>query len=49
VAAGLARGDLKLHGWMYPLETGEVFAYDPERGQFVPLADRPLPPIRWRA
>src|SRR4051812_7245681 len=26
VAAGLARGDLKLHGWVYKIETGEVFA-----------------------
>jgi carbonic anhydrase len=39
VAAALARGDVKLHGWVYKIETGEVFAYDPVRGQFVPLAD----------
>src|SRR5688572_14573265 len=39
VAAGLARGDLKLHGWVYKIETGEVFAYDPQLGQFVPLSD----------
>ena len=39
VAAGIARGDLKLHGWVYKIETGEVFAYDPERGQFVHLAE----------
>lgn len=39
VAAGLARGRLKLHGWVYKIETGEVFAYDPERGQFVPVAE----------
>jgi carbonic anhydrase len=39
VAAALARGDLKLHGWVYKIETGEVFAYDPVRGQFVPLAE----------
>jgi carbonic anhydrase len=38
VAAGLARGDLKLHGWVYKFETGEVFAYDPARGQFLPIA-----------
>lgn len=46
VAAGLARGELKLHGWVYKLETGEVFAFDPESGQFVPLAERVPPPIR---
>lgn len=42
VAAGLARGDLKLHGWVYKFETGEVFAFDPELLQFVPLtAEKP--------
>ncbi len=39
IAAGLARGDLKLHAWMYKIETGEVFAYSPDEGQFVPLAE----------
>ena len=39
VAAGIARGKLKLHGWVYKIETGEVFAYDPERGQFLPIAE----------
>ncbi len=29
VAAALARGDLKLHGWVYQLESGQVFAFDP--------------------
>jgi carbonic anhydrase len=33
----LARGELKLHGWVYKFETGEVFSYDPESGQFLPL------------
>ena len=35
VAARLARGDLHLHGWMYKIETGEVFHYDPHAKQFV--------------
>lgn len=35
VAAGLARGDLKLHGWMYKIETGEVFEYDSVQRQYV--------------
>jgi carbonic anhydrase len=39
VAAGLASGTVKLHGWMFKMETGQVFAYDPPRGQFLPLAD----------
>ena len=38
VASRLVRGDLHLHGWVYKIETGEVFAYDLSSGQFVPLA-----------
>ncbi len=38
VASRLVRGDLHLHGWVYKIETGEVFAYDLASGQFVPLA-----------
>lgn len=38
VASRLVRGDLHLHGWVYKIETGEVFAYDSTIGQFVPLA-----------
>lgn len=37
VAAALSRGQLKLHGWVYKFETGEVFAFDPDRNQFVSL------------
>ena len=42
VAAKLAKGELHLHGWVYKLETGEVFTYDAKDGQFkllVPAAD----------
>ncbi|MCA9156336.1 MAG: carbonic anhydrase [Pirellulaceae bacterium] len=35
VAAALARDQLKLHGWVYKFETGQVFAYEPESGQFL--------------
>lgn len=54
VAAALARGDLKLHGWVYKFETGDVFGYNPEENAFIPIADikpsigepaRQLPPI----
>ncbi|MEB3196361.1 MAG: carbonic anhydrase [Candidatus Sericytochromatia bacterium] len=38
VAARLARGELHLHGWVYKIESGEVFAYEPGTGQFLPLA-----------
>jgi carbonic anhydrase len=37
VAAGLAQQRVRLHGWVYKLETGEVFAFDPSEGQFLPL------------
>lgn len=39
VAAGLASADLKLHAWVYKIETGQVFAYDPQRGQFLPISE----------
>lgn len=38
VASRLVRGDLHLHGWVYKIETGEVFAYDFTSGQFGPVA-----------
>ena len=37
VAAALAAGELKLHAWMYKMETGEVYAFDPRTGQFARL------------
>jgi carbonic anhydrase len=39
VAARLSKGTLKLHAWMYKLETGQVFAYDAERQQYVPVLE----------
>ena len=37
VLVGLANGQLRLHAWVYELEAGRVFTYDPETGQYVPL------------
>jgi carbonic anhydrase len=37
VAAALARQDLKLHAWVYKFETGQVFAYDPDQAQYLPV------------
>jgi carbonic anhydrase len=34
VAVGLASGEVKLHAWVYKIETGQVFAYDPTTGQY---------------
>jgi len=38
VAARLAAGRLHLHGWVYRIETGEVFAFDPDEGQFTSVS-----------
>ena len=38
VASRLVRGDLHLHGWVYKIETGDVFAFDSSSGQFVPIS-----------
>ena len=43
VGSRLVRGDLHLHGWVYKIETGEVFAYDVATGQFVPLDEYKYP------
>lgn len=43
VALGLSQGDLKLHAWVYKIETGQVFAFSPQAAQFQPLTDA-LPP-----
>jgi carbonic anhydrase len=39
VASRLAAKKLRLHGWVYKIETGEVFGYDPDQGQFLSLSD----------
>jgi carbonic anhydrase len=52
VASRLAAGKLKLHGWVYKIETGQVFGFDQESGQFLPLAEYHYPesetPVRHR-
>lgn len=40
VASGLARGALKLHGWVYKIETGDVFTYETASGQFLKATDQ---------
>lgn len=39
VASSLTQGHLNLHGWVYKIQTGEVFAYDPDLGQFNRLSE----------
>ena len=33
----LMDGSLRLHGWFFKIATAELFAYDPEKNQFLPL------------
>lgn len=37
VAAATSRKELKLHGWVYEFETGQVYGYRPGVNQFVPI------------
>jgi carbonic anhydrase len=37
VQARLADGSLQLHGWFFKIATAELFAFDPETKQFLPL------------
>jgi carbonic anhydrase len=34
IAEKYATGKLKISGWHYIIETGEIFAYEPEKGFF---------------
>ena len=33
----LMDGSLRLHGWFFKIATAELFAFDPETNQFLPL------------
>jgi carbonic anhydrase len=41
VRESLARGELSLHGWVYKIESGEVFAYSAEERRFIPIVELP--------
>lgn len=43
VASRLAAGKLRLHGWVYKIETGEVFSFDPGDGQFKRVTEASEP------
>ncbi len=45
VASALARGQLRLHGWFFEIESGRVLAYCGERGRFVPIDDTSEVPV----
>jgi carbonic anhydrase len=42
-----AEGALRLHAWVYHIETGQVMAHDLSQNRFVPLEQAPRPP--WRS
>ena len=42
VAARLEDGTLHLHGWVYHLGSGEVFAYDIAQDEFLPITSKPV-------
>ena len=44
VAAGIARGEISLHGWFVDIGAGQVLGLDGETNRFVPIReDRALP------
>lgn len=50
VSAGLAQGTLNLFGWRYEIETGTIYEYDQEGGEFKPMSkeSRPAVPLAIR-
>lgn len=48
VAVALSEQSLKLHAWVYEIESGEVFSYDDHSQQFLPLGEirPPAQPLR---
>ncbi|HEU0044825.1 carbonic anhydrase [Sphingomonas sp.] len=44
VAAGIARGEIALHGWFFDIQQGCVLALDGESGRFMPIREgSPMP------
>ncbi|SFS05876.1 carbonic anhydrase [Sphingomonas jatrophae] len=44
VAAGIARGEIALHGWFVDIHAGQILGLDGQTGRFTPLReDKPLP------
>ena len=39
IASRISSGRVRLHAWMYKIESGEVFYYESEEGQFVKFGD----------
>ena len=45
VAAGIARGEISLHGWFVDIHAGQVLGLDGETGRFVPLREHDALPV----
>ncbi|NEU11212.1 carbonic anhydrase [Methylobacterium sp. BTF04] len=48
VAASIAKGELRLHGWFFAIETDAILTYDTVQGVFAPIGDEPgagRPPV----
>ena len=45
VAAALSRGALRVHAWVYTIESGAVFAFDPDSGQYEPIEGTLVPVV----
>ena len=43
VAAKLARGEIRLHGWYFEIETGRILALDGEANEFLPIMGEDAP------
>ncbi|MGH7462643.1 MAG: carbonic anhydrase [Longimicrobiales bacterium] len=39
VLAAMSRGTLRLHAWVYEIESGNVQAFDDQAGQYLPIAE----------
>jgi carbonic anhydrase len=49
VAAGIARGEISLHGWFVDIHAGQILGLDGDTGQFVPLREGQELPVALRA
>lgn len=49
VAAGIARGEIALHGWFVDIHAGQILGLDGETGQFVALREGQELPVALRA
>ena len=45
VLDAIDRGALRLHGWVYKIQTGEVYAYDAGQAQFMALSEAGVAPL----